>query len=104
VIEVAVYIVREGRVIVFPDASVAKLSGNTQTVHVIRDDVIIGNFPARTVAYYGIELPPCYQKQYETQLAWESLSPEERGRISAEAQARRKGLTPPAEQEGEKSE
>jgi hypothetical protein len=104
VIEVAVYIVREGKVILFPDATVAKMGADGKKIHVIRNDVIIGNFPAYNIAYYGIELPPHYQKAYESQLAWEAMTPEERGRISAEAQARRKGLTPPAEQEGEKSE
>lgn len=99
----AVYIVREGRIILFPDATVAKISANAQAIHIIRNDVIIGNFPAKTVSYYGIELPPCYQKQYEEQLAWEALSPEERGRRSAAAQAIRKGLSAPTTQVNEES-
>jgi len=94
-----VYIVREGRIISFPDATVAKISMNGQAVHIIRDNVIIGNFPAKTVSYYGIELPPCYQKQYEQQIEWEALSPEERGKRSAAAQAIRRGLTPPSDQD-----
>jgi len=97
----AVYIIREGRIIFFPDATVAKISANAQAIHVIRNDVIIGNFPAKTVSYYGIELPPCYQKQYEDQVAWEALSPEERGKRSAAAQAIRKGLAPPTAQANE---
>jgi hypothetical protein len=90
----AVYIVREGKVIEFPDATVAKMGADGKKIHVIRNDVIIGNFPAYNIAYYGIELPPIYQKHYEDQKKWEAMSPEERGRISAEAQAKRKGLAP----------
>lgn len=96
----AVYIVREGRIVLFPDATVAKISMNGQAIHVIRDTVIIGNFPARTVSYYGIELPPCYQKQYEDQVAWDALSPEDRGKRSAAAQAIRRGLAPPVPGQG----
>lgn len=98
----AVYIVRQGRIIFFPNATVAKISANGQAVHVIRDMTIIGNFPAKTVSYYGIELPPCYQKQYEDQLAWEALTPEERGKISAATQAVRRGLTASPEMTEEK--
>jgi hypothetical protein len=96
---VAVYIVREGRIILFPDATVAKMAADGKKIHVIRNDVIIGNFPAYNVAYYGIELPPCYQRQYEDQVAWDALTPEERGKRSAEAKAIRKGLAQPPPQE-----
>lgn len=88
-----VYIVTEGKIVEFPDATVAKISGNGQVIHIIRDDTIIGNFPAKHVAYYGIELPPRYAKQYEHQKAWEALPPEERAKISAEAK-RLRGVSP----------
>jgi hypothetical protein len=90
-----VYIVREGKIILFPDADVAKMAADGKKIHVIRAEVIIGNFPAYNVAYYGIELPPIYQKQYEAQQAWEAMSPDERAKRSAEAQAIRKGHLPP---------
>jgi hypothetical protein len=96
-----VYIIREGKIILFPDATVAKMGADGKKIHVIRDDVIIGNFPAYNVSYYGIELPPCYQKQYQDQHAWEAMSPEERGRISAEAKAKRAGLATQANEEPE---
>jgi len=95
VIDRMVYIITEGRIVVFPDATVAKISANGHAVHVIRNDTIIGNFPAASVRYYGIELPPTYQQDYENQLAWASLSPEERAERKAKAQAIRKGLVPP---------
>lgn len=94
----SVYVVAEGRIVFFPDATVAKISANGQAVHVIRNEVIIGNFPATIVRFYGIELPPQFQKDYENQLAWEALSPQERAERSARAQAIRKGLTPPESQ------
>lgn len=89
-----VYIVSEGRVLLFPDATVAKMASNGNVVHIIRGDEIIGNFPAKAVRYYGIELPPAFKKDYENQLAWESLTPEQRAEIKAKAQAERKGSTP----------
>lgn len=91
----AVYIVREGKIILFPDADVAKMAADGKKIHIIRGERIIGNFPAYNVVYYGIELPPMYQKQYEAQQEWEALSPEERAERSAKAQAIRKGLPPP---------
>ncbi len=91
----AVYIVREGKIILFPDADVAKMAADGKKIHIIRGETIIGNFPAYNVVYYGIELPPMYQKQYEAQQEWEALSPEERAERSAKAQAIRKGLPPP---------
>lgn len=96
-----VYIIREGRVIHFPNADVAKMAADGKKIHIIRQDVIIGNFPAYNVAYYGIELPPIYQKQYEDQLAWDALTPEERSERTAKAQALRKGLAPPPAQASE---
>ncbi len=75
-----IYIVNESeKIIVFPDAVHAKPSGGTGTVvHIIgRDDSVIGNFPIRTVKYYGTQLPPAYQKKYEEQLRWESMTREE---------------------------
>lgn len=96
-----VYIVREGRIVYFPDADVAKMASSGKVIHVIRKDFIVGNFPAYNVVYYGTELPPMYQKQYEDQLAWEALSPEERARRSAEAQAIRRGIVPPSTQANE---
>ena len=90
-----VYIVKEGRIIHFPDADVAKMAGTGKVIHVIRQDVIVGNFPAYNVSYYGTELPQMFKKQYEDQLAWEALTPEERAERSARAQAIRKGLAPP---------
>jgi len=89
-----VYIIREGRIIHFPDATVAKMGSDGKKIHVIRGETIIGNFPAYNVVYYGIELPPCYRKQYEDQLEWEALSPEERGKRSAAVKAIRAGLVP----------
>lgn len=86
-----VYVVTEGKIIEFPDATVAKISANGQAVHVIRNETIIGNFPAKHVAYYGIELPPRYANQYEEQKKWDALPAEERMRISAEAK-RLRGL------------
>lgn len=90
-----VYIVREGRIIHFPDATVAKMAADGKKIHVIRDEVIIGNFPAYNVAYYGIELPPIYEQAYKVQQEWDALKPEERAERSAKAQAIRKGLVPP---------
>ena len=97
-----VYIVKEGRIVHFPDADVAKMAASGKVIHVIRNGEIVGNFPAYNVAYYGIELPPSYQKQYENQQAWEALTPEERAERSARAQAIRKGLTPQEDPETEK--
>ena len=97
-----VYIVKEGRIVHFPDAAVAKMAGSGKVIHIIRQDVIVGNFPAYNVSYYGTELPPIYQKQYEHQQAWDALTPEERAERSARAQAIRKGLGPQEDSETEK--
>ena len=94
-----VYVVTEGRIVVFPEASGAKPSGiGGVVVHIIGKDgtSVIGNFPMRSVRYYGTELPPTYQQDYENQLAWMKLSPEERARQKAAAQAQRKGHGAPA--------
>lgn len=88
-----VYIVSEGRVLLFPDATVAKMASSGMVVHIIRGEEIIGNFPAKTVRYYGIELPPAFKKDYENQLAWEKLTPEQRGEIKAKTQSLRSGGT-----------
>ena len=95
----AVYVVTEGRIVVFPDATGAKPSGvGGVVVHILgKDDKVIGNFPMRNVRYYGTELPPTYREDYENQLAWQALSPEERARRKGAAQAARKGLAQPAE-------
>ena len=86
----AVYVVTEGRIVVFDDATVCKISGNGMSIHIIRGETIIGSFPAKQVRYYGIELPACYKQDYENQLAWAALTPEERAKRKAEAQAARK--------------
>lgn len=91
-----VYIVREGKIILFPDADVAKMAADGKKIHVIRAEVIIGNFPAYNVVYYGIELPPLYQKQYEAQLEWEAMSPEEKAKRSAAVKAIKSG--PPVQE------
>jgi len=96
-----VYIVSEGRILAFPDATVAKMAAHGNVIHIIRNDVIIGNFPADRVRYYGIELPPAFEKDFENQKAWEQLTPEQRAKVKAETQAVRKGGQvdpPPAEQ------
>lgn len=75
-----IYIVNESeRIITFPDAVFAKPSGAAGTViHIIgTDDSVIGNFPIRSVKYYGPQLPPFYQKKYEEQQRWESMTREE---------------------------
>lgn len=89
-----VYIVSDGRVLLFPDATVAKMAGSGMVVHIIRNEEIIGNFPAKSVRYYGTELPPSFQKDYENQLAWEKLTPEQRAEIKAKTQAERKSSAP----------
>lgn len=97
-----VYVVKQGRITFFPDADVAKMAATGRVIHVIRAETIIGNFPSDNVSYYGTELPPAYQEQYKHQLEWEALSPDERAKRSASAQAIRKGLAPPpAEGEGQ---
>jgi hypothetical protein len=88
-----VYVVTEGRIIVFPNATGAKPSGvGGVVVHIIgEDNSVIGNFPMRTVKYYGTELPPTYQQDYENQLAWAALTPEERTEAKAKAKKVREG-------------
>ncbi len=86
-----IYIVSDGRIITFPDATVAKMAGSGNVIHIIRGDDIIGNFPAKNVRYYGTELPPAFQEDYKNQREWESLSPEERAIRKAQAVAARKG-------------
>ena len=93
----AVYIVREGKIILFPDADVAKMAADGKKIHVIREETIIGNFPAYNVVYYGIELPPMYQKQYEAQQEWEALSPEEKAKRSIAIKAIKAGQPPTQE-------
>lgn len=84
----AVYVVTEGRIIVFPDATGAKPSGiGGVVVHILRGSDVIGNFPMRSVRYYGTELPPTFQQDYENQLAWSKLTPEER--VEAKARAKK---------------
>lgn len=89
-----VYIVSEGRVLYFPDATVAKMAGSGNVVHIIRNEEIIGNFPAKSVRYYGTELPPAFKKDYENQLEWEKLPPEKRAEIKAKTKAQRTGGEP----------
>lgn len=89
-----VYIVSEGRVLLFPDATVAKMASSGNVIHIIRGDEIIGNFPTKAVRFYGTELPPAFKKDYENQLAWEALTPEQRGEIKARTKAERKGSDP----------
>lgn len=98
----AVYIVREGKIIEFPTATVAKMGADGKKIHIIRDEVIIGNFPAYNVAYYGIELPPMYEKQYEAQKEWEALSPEEKAKRSVAVKAIKQG--PPTSDKDESSD
>lgn len=86
-----VYIVSDGRVILFPDATVAKMAAHGNTVHVIRNEEIIGNFPTKSVRFYGTELPPTFKQDYENQLAWEKLTPAERAVQKAKVQSERKG-------------
>lgn len=98
-----VYVVREGRIVHFPDADVAKMAADGKKIHVIRGETIIGNFPAYNVAYYGIELPPCYVEQFKHQLAWEAMSPEERSLKSAAAkEARKVSAHPPTQVDEER--
>jgi len=88
----AIYVVSEGRIVVFPDATAAKPSGmGGVVVHIMRGDEVIGNIPMKQVRYYGTELPPTYQQDYENQLSWAALTPEERASRKAKAQAERKG-------------
>ena len=96
-----IYIVSDGRIVTFPDATVAKMAGGN-VIHIIRGDDIIGNFPAKNVRYYGTELPPTFQEDYKNQLAWEGLSPEERALRKGKAVAARKAL-PTQATEGPKS-
>jgi len=88
-----VYVVTEGRIIVFPEATGAKPSGiGGVVVHIIgKDNSVVGNFPMKTVKYYGTELPPTYQQDYENQLAWAKLTPEERTEAKAKAKRVREG-------------
>jgi len=91
----AVFIVSDGRVIEFPDATIAKMAAHGNAVFVIRDEEIIGTFPTKTVRYYGTELPPAFLKDWENQKAWEALTPEQRAFAKAETKAIRSGVAPP---------
>jgi hypothetical protein len=74
-----IYVVTEGKIILFEAASQAKPSGNGFIVHVIDDTgAIVGNFPMRTVKFYGTSLPEVYREQYSEQVRWSKLTPEQR--------------------------
>lgn len=75
--------------LLFPDATVAKMAGSGNVVHIIRGEEIIGNFPTKAVRYYGTELPPSFKKDFENQQAWDNLPPEKRAEIKAKTQALR---------------
>lgn len=86
-----VFIVSDGRVIEFPDATVAKMATHGNAVFVIRGEEIIGTFPTKSVRYYGTELPPAFLKDWENQKAWDALTPEQRALLKAETKAVRTG-------------
>lgn len=73
-----IYVVTGQEIIVFEKAVEAKPSGAGHVVHIIgADNTIIGNFPVKGVKYYGTELPPAFQKQYEEQIRWDGLTDEQ---------------------------
>lgn len=91
-----IYVVTEGRIVHFQNATGAKPSGiGGVVVHIMREDEVIGNIPMKLVKFYGSELPPTYKKDYENQLAWEKMSPEERTAARAKARQIREGAPTP---------
>lgn len=87
-----IYVVTEGKIILFENAIQAKSSGNGFIIHIIDDKgAIVGNFPMRNVKFFGTELPEVYKEQYSEQVRWSKLTPDERAaekrRVLAKAQA-----------------
>lgn len=91
-----IYVVTEGRIIHFQNATGAKPSGiGGVVVHIMREDEVVGNIPMKLVKFYGSELPATYKKDYEDQLVWEKLSPEEKTAARAKAKQIREGTPAP---------
>ena len=54
-----IYVLVGNQLYEFPQAEIAKVSGNGHLVHVIEDgDHIVANFPLKAVRYFGSQRPP----------------------------------------------
>jgi len=85
-----IYVVMEGKVVDFPDAVAGKPSRDGHVIHLIaKDGTIIGNVPMKMCRFWGEKLPPLWQKQYDSQIAWAALSEAEREALKAEARKKR---------------